>query len=154
MGLMEKAGATALETLGGMALGQFNDARQLRQQKKLSEQQGLISNKYAMDLWEKTNYSAQRKQLEKAGLNVGLMYKGAGEGGRTGAPVAGGNAPTGGGEVGMALQTGIQKELLQAQKENIEADTKLKETEANKKGGADTENVQANTAKLIQETLS
>lgn len=129
----------------GIALGGYNDARQVAQQRRLQKLQmqgqremGIFNREQAMKMWEDTNYAAQRKQMEKAGLNVGLMYGSAGAGGTTqgagAGNVTGGNAPVGGGEVGM----GIQLALLKAQKDNIEADTELKKTDATKKGGVDT----------------
>ena len=50
--------------------GEMNQKREQRGQKKALEQQ----NAAAMDTWEKTNYKAQMGQLEKAGLNAGLIY--------------------------------------------------------------------------------
>lgn len=146
MGLIETAAGGAL----GLLLGEHNDARQIDQQKKLQALQ-IMGNKeltdynYAKqyDLWLKTNYSAQRKQLEAAGLNPGLLYGMGGGGGSTtgsggGGGVSGGNAPTGGGEALALTSQAMQLSLLKAQKDNIEADTKQKE--------AATINTGANTA--------
>ena len=65
--------------------GEMNQKRELRGQKKALERQ----NAAAMDIWEKTNYKAQMGQLEKAGLNAGLIYGMGGAGGTLG----GGNEP-------------------------------------------------------------
>lgn len=92
-----------------------------------------------MENWENTNYDAQRKQMEKAGLNPGLMYGGSGGGSMimdsgSGGSAAGGQAQrqdidTSG--LGMQIQ---QMALLKAQKDNIEADTKNKLADAENKG--------------------
>ena len=65
--------------------------KQREQQQKLTADQLAASKDMAKfqydlayDMWNKTNYSAQRAELEKAGLNPALMYaKGAGAGGQT-----------------------------------------------------------------------
>ena len=140
----------------GLALQGSNDRRQIRQQKKLNEldkemmryQQGL-----QLDTWEKTNYSAQKAQMVKAGLNPALLYGMSGGGAATtggGASGTAGDAPAGGGEImgmtGLGLQLGLQK----AQIENIEADTKLKQATAEKTSGADTAKTETETQSLMQ----
>ena len=77
---------------GGMALGmasgvmqaniqdhynQNNTDRQVRAQKEMTD----YNQASAMDMWNMTNYEAQRKHMENAGLNVGLMYGGHASGG-------------------------------------------------------------------------
>ena len=100
-----------------------------------------------MKMWEDTNYSAQLAQMKKAGLNVGLMYGMGGGGGTTASiqagNVSGGNSASGSGEIGMGIQMGMQMALLKAQKENIEADTQLKQKEAGYTGGAKTAETEA-----------
>lgn len=141
----------------GMLNSQYNDQRQIDQQRKLNELQiqsqeqlGRFNQGLAMETWENTNYSAQRKQMEKAGLNVGLMYSKGGPGGTTSGGqagnVAGGQAPQGGGEIGMGIQQALAAKLMKTEIDNTEADTKLKQTEATKKAGAETENIQQSTA--------
>jgi len=135
-------GGQALGAGLGMILGDYNDKRQLEQQKKLTDvqakankEQARYSHELQYDMWNKTNYEGQMAHMKKAGLNPGLMYGMGGGGGTTtgGASaqgVSGGNAPQGGNEViasqGLAMQMKAQTELLQAQKRNIEADTNNK----------------------------
>ena len=70
-------------TMVGNALGLGNaqdlQALQIAGQKELAQ----YNQELALDMWNKTNYSAQRKHMEKAGLNVGLMYGKGGGGGAT-----------------------------------------------------------------------
>lgn len=146
----------------GLALQDRNDERQRNQEWHLMRQ-NMEGQKEMYDyqmqkqyeMWLKTNYSAQARELEKAGLNKALMYGMGGGGGATvggGAPsVPTGSGPRGGGEIqdmiGMGLQLDMQRaqtDLLKAQAENIRTDTK-------KKGGVDTENVAMQTEKLFQE---
>ena len=77
-----------------------------------------------MDIWEKTSYKAQMGQLEKAGLNPGLIYGMGGAGGTLGgsSATAQGAAGTGAMDIAGAAQIA----LLNAQRENIEADTENK----------------------------
>jgi len=137
--LAEGAGSAIIGSALGMALGKYNDQRQYQMQEKLQGlqikgQKELASNAHELQLdsWNKTNYGAQVEHLKKAGLNPALLYGMGGTGGATmggvaGGAVSGGAAPTGGGEMGM----GMQMALMNAQKENIEADT------ANKKAGVE-----------------
>lgn len=125
----------------GMAFGGYNDARQLRQQEKLQRlqiegQKQLTDYSYGkqLEMWKNTSYPAQVEMLKKAGLNPGLLYgMGGGGGTTTGAggttAVSGGNAPTGGGELtgGMAMM--LQARMMQAQIDNINADTANKQAE-------------------------
>ena len=105
----------------------MNQARELRGQRKALAQQ----NAAAMDIWEKTNYKAQMGQLEKAGLNPGLIYGMGGAGGTLGgsSATAQGAAGTGAMDIAGAAQIA----LLNAQRENIEADTENKRADKGKK---------------------
>ncbi|AXH76994.1 MAG: DNA pilot protein [Microviridae sp.] len=142
--LLETAGSGIASTGMGLLLEGHNDARQIRQQQKLQDMQ-ISGQKELTDynmakqlqMWKDTSYGAQKEQLEKAGLNPGLMYGMGGGGGQstgqTGSNVSGGNAPQGGREIAEMMGMGMQMQLLKAQKENIEADTKNKEADtANK----------------------
>lgn len=146
---------TVVNTGLGMALAGWNDMRQTRQQRKLQSMQiegqkemSEYNRQQAMKMWHDTNYAAQRKELEKAGLNVGLMYGSAGAGGTTqgagGGNVTGAMAPSGGGEVGMAIQLGLQRAMQEAQIENIKANTEKTKVDTTKTAGVDT--TQAQTA--------
>ncbi len=101
------AGATALYN---KASQDSREKTSMSNQKELMEiqnqnQRGL--NQQGADLsyqqWLKTNYGAQTEQMKKAGLNVGLMYGGAGGAGGTTQTGSGGSA---GG--GSAKQTIIE----------------------------------------------
>lgn len=133
-------------TLPGAAIGTglgllfqgANDRRQLRQQQKLQDMQ-IQGNMQMMDysmakqlqMWKDTSYGAQKDQMNQAGINPALMYGMGGAGGQsTGnaqGSVTGGQAPGGGGEIGMGLQNAAQLALMDAQRKNIEADTANKE---------------------------
>lgn len=145
----------------GIVAGGINDRRQLKQQKKLQELE--MSGQRSMtdynmmkqlEMWEKTGYGAQMKQLKEAGLNPGLIYGMGGAGGQSSnietGKVTGGSAPTGGGEIPSMMGMGIQRELLQAQKANIEANTDLTKAQAAKTGGVDTELGKTQIADLTQ----
>lgn len=119
-----------------------NSRRQFEMQKKMydisTEKQKEMGefNQYLAKKWytEFQSPSAMMKQLKDAGLNSALMYGGKGGGGASVATPQPGsvNAPTaaanyGNGGQAAAMGMGLQLELLKAQKENIEADTKNKE---------------------------
>lgn len=123
----------------GLLMQNANDRRQLRQQEKLqklqiagSKELTEFQNKKQMEIWEATNYRAQMHQLKMAGLNPGLIYGSAGAGGTLGgaaAQVPGATAPAGGNEIATGMGIIMQNRLLQAQIDNIKADTKNKETQ-------------------------
>lgn len=160
-GVGEGAVGSGIGAIMGLALGQVNDRRQVRQEERLGRQEMNFSKEMAefnyqqqMRMWRDTNYSAQMEQLKKAGLNPGLLYGHAGQGGSTGAAQAAspraGAAPRGGGE-GMAMAlAGQQSALLAAQTENVKADTAKKNVEATKMGGVDTEEARTRIASLNQ----
>jgi hypothetical protein len=94
----------------------------------------LFNYEQQMKMWEATNYAAQRKQMEKAGLNVGLMYGKGGGGGATTAANPGnvsgqkidmtsGNALQGMGMMLQAKQTEAQANLANAQADEIRSRT-------------------------------
>ncbi|AXH73040.1 MAG: DNA pilot protein [Microviridae sp.] len=175
MSLALIAGAVGKAALGagaGMAINASGNKSQLKQQGKLMEQQiagqkdlGKFNQGLALDTWNKTNYSAQRKQMEKAGLNPGLMYGSAGSGGTTqggsAGSVTGGVAEHPSKSMAMGMEYMLQAETQKAQVENIKADTKVKEAEVAAKGagtektGAESEQVKQLTqnAKVQEEIL-
>ena len=141
---MQTAG-NVINGLTGAIFGKINDNRQLVQQGRLTKQQMQAQKeltdynmKKQLEMWEATGYGAQVKQMEEAGLNPALIYGKGGGGGITAnvetGNVTGGSAPSGGGEImGLASQTPMmiaQAKLLDAQAENLNADTNLKEEQA------------------------
>lgn len=143
-GMQLAAGAanTILGQVGGMIFGKAQDKRQLRQQEKLNKLQ-IAGNKemseferqQQMKMWEDTNYSAQVEQAKKAGMSISALYGGTGAsgataGGGSGAAVSGADAGDPNAGVGMGLQMASQLALMNAQKENIEADTANKKAQA------------------------
>lgn len=146
---MQVAGGVAGQAMG-MALGNYNDRRQRMQQDKLWQME--MKNRKEMtdyemekqyEMWLKTNYGAQKGQMKEAGINPALMYGMSGGGGAmmgsAGGNVSGGTAASssneGMGMANMGIQTAAQLKLLQAQKENIEADTANKRAEIPGKEG-------------------
>ena len=94
-----------------------------------------------MEMWNQTNFGAQRQHMEDAGLSVGLMYGGGGQGAVSqGGQVTQPSGPTSN-PVGMALQY----KQIEQQGEAIKSQTMLNQAEAakalaeaKKTGGVDT----------------
>lgn len=137
---------TAVNAGLGLVFGDKADRkakeRQFEQQKKLQElqlkgQKELNTQGFDLSkkMWDETNYGAQLGHMKEAGLSPGLMYGQAGAGGSTqsgtGGSVAGGSASSDMSGVAMGLQLG----MMNAQKENIEADTEVKKKDAGLKEG-------------------
>ena len=86
-----------------------------------------------LQMWKDTSYGAQKEQMEKAGINPALMYGMGGGGGQTTGSASGNvsgqsaETPEGSKSGGM----GLQGMMLQAQIENIKADTEQKKAAAN-----------------------
>lgn len=129
--------------VGGI-LDILTSKQQFDRQRKLNRENQQLQ----LEMWEKTNYPAQRAMMEKAGLNPALMY-GQGGGGGTTANITSGNvsAPTAEGqkgEIGMAMQMGLmqaQQELIKAQTDKTKVETKVTE-------GAGTEQILANIEQI------
>lgn len=157
---------------GGMAIvkdiysnGNYNQ-QQIDQQRELNNLQ-IQGNRQLMDyqnqlqydMWLKTNYSAQVDELKKAGLNPALMYKGAAGGGVTGTTtqggVSGGHASDEAARINAKVNQeslGLQRQMAIAQIRNMEADTNLKNTNAEKTAGVDTRLGEANISNLAAST--
>lgn len=90
-----------------------------------------------MEIWNKTNYGAQVEHMKNAGLNVGLMYEGGGQGGQLGGS-AGSNA---------GLATAQTFDIRQAAQESAMAAAQI----ANIK--AQTEKTKAETVKTSEDTI-
>jgi len=123
----------------GIGLSNSQNQQQYQNQQSLMGQQ--LNNQMLLnqqghqmqkDMWDYTNYENQRKHMEKAGLNPGLMYGMSGGGGVTtgsqsGGSASGGQAPGFNNELtGMGLQLGqmlANIELTKAQTEKVKEDT-------------------------------
>lgn len=146
----------------GNIFGKMQDKRQLELQRKMQNMQEAgnlrmlsAQEEKEMRMWEKTNYSAQKEQMKKAGLSPGMLYGMSGGGGVTvggsGPGVSGGSAGRGGEEATLASTgMGMNLQLMEAQRKNIEASTKKMEVEAAKTAGVDTKNVETQTLDLLQ----
>lgn len=134
------------------------DKRQLNQQQKLTNQQiaaqkelGEHQKEQQLDIWNKTNYEAQVKHLEAAGLNPGLLYGHSGGGGATtGAGMA--TAVTGGQatDPSAAIQAQNGMAMTIANMRLIESQARKNNAEADKIAGVDTEKTSTEIKSLTQ----
>ena len=151
----------------GIGLSQYNDQRQIEQQDALSELQNkwdtVASNRNMqnqLELWNETNYPAQVQQMQKAGLNVAMMYKGGGQSGQIAADNTNRQAPTaangGGMEIQQMQKLMLNNELTKAQIENINADTRGKDinNQNEGEGGINQQVKFANIDNLIANTTN
>lgn len=105
---------------------------QMRNQMALNEQ----GQKIQQETWEKTNYPAQMKMLQEAGLNPALLYSKGGSGGVTGSQgggsASGGNAPAPqpmpNMDIGNAVRTAAETLLAKAQARKLNAEAGVIET--------------------------
>lgn len=105
---------------------------QLANSKELTE----FNREQQMQMWRDTNYAAQREQMEKAGLNVGLMYGGGGQGGSTNVSTAQTQGADGHSamppmDIANALAQGQQVKNMQAQEELTRAQIEKTKAETN-----------------------
>lgn len=140
------AAAGVANNVMDIAFSKIKQKQQLEGQKKALAQQ----NEAQMDMWRRTNYSAQMEELEKAGLNPALLYGMSGGGGAT--TGAGSAMPSPQGAQGMDIAGAAQLALLNAQKENIEADTANKKANTAKTAGVDTQLATANIGLALEAT--
>lgn len=155
---------TAIGAIGGGVLGLFGAAKNDWDSKKAMQlqnkhQKEMLGLQYqynekaaennldrAEELWNKTGYAAQVKQLEAAGLNKALMYQ-------NGGGMASSTSSSGNSGVGLAqanaVQLALQSKAMSVELKNKEADTILKLAQAYKekgeadKKGAELENLTA-----------
>lgn len=145
----------------GLLGGLFKKNNGLKNQQKLMQQaweyekegMGLQYNygqqaadaeyKRNLQMWKDTNFGAQRDEMEKAGLSVGLMY---GNGGGSAASTAGGTATQPNAPKTNPVEIALQQESMGLQLKQIEAQNRLANAqatktiaEANKIAGVDTE---------------
>lgn len=150
---------------GALIQNEFNKAtenRQWEREKKLlgmqmQNQQQLNKQGFDMqfDMWNKTNFAEQMKQMKKAGLNPNMIYGMKGGGGVTTGSQTGGSAPKGnapqaqGMDIRSMLEAGMMKSLIAVNeatakklnaetentaggiRENLSQDAKRKEFELN-----------------------
>lgn len=149
---MQAAGQTAGNIVNegmGLLTQPLKNKQQLKQAGRLQELQIKGSKELTdyntakqLEMWKATSYPGQVAMMKEAGINPALLYGMGGAGGATANINTGnvqgqsaGTAQASRGAEGM----GMQMALIQAQKENIEADTRLKNVDANKKEGVDSQ---------------
>lgn len=147
-----------LGLLGGLFKGKDNglkNQQKLMQQAWEYEKEGMgLQYSYGqqaadaeyrrnLQMWKDTNFKAQRDEMEKAGLSVGLMY---GNGGGSAASTAGGSATQPSAPNTNPVEVALQQESMGLQLKQIEAQNRLANAqatktiaEANKIAGVDTE---------------
>lgn len=161
MGLKEGIGMIG-SAMAGQFMGDMQDDRDYGNAKRMQRLQiegqkemGGFNSQLAKDMWEYTGYKNQIRQMKEANLSPGLMYGLGGGGGQTNSVQSGSVSAgerKGGNEMIEMIKSQPERALLEAQTRNIEADTKLKETDAKKRGGVDTANVEADTGLKIANT--
>lgn len=143
----------------GILREKHNDKRQIEQQERLQQmqitgQKQMTDYNYAkqMQMWKDTNYSAQKDELKKAGLNPGLLYGMTGGGGATtgsgGGSVQGATAQQNPGETKESMEMGMSMAQMAAQTALILAQKTKTETEV-PKVEAETKNTEADTQNKI-----
>lgn len=144
---------TGAASIASSMLGKSRTKTLVDREQKLSDIQAdqnkslaLYNKKLQMDMWKETGPVGQMEQLGKAGLNPGLIYGMGGAGGQTAqaaqaAPVGRSSASDRtrvddmmGAGIAMMNQIG----LMQAQKNNLDANTEKTKAEATKIAGPDT----------------
>lgn len=81
-----------------------------------------------LEMWNSTNFEQQRKHMEDAGLSVGLMYGGGGQG----ATSQGGQATQPSGPTSNPVGMALQYKQIEQQNEAIKSQTILNQAEAAK----------------------
>lgn len=148
-----------LEWLDELVMGNRRRKKQLEQQAKLNEMQ-IAGNKELSDyqqqkqleMFEKTGYGAQMKQMKEAGLNPAMIYgmSGGGVEGTTGGgnigSVGGGHASDESSRKMASIQAqgmALQNRMMQAEVKKVEAETENLEAQTdNTKSRTVTENEQ------------
>jgi hypothetical protein len=129
-----KVGTSAASGVLGMIGGHLSERRNYRNNRKLMELQynnqrqlNQQGHDLQFDMWNKTNYGAQKRHMMEAGLNPALMYGSAGQGGSTGSQ-GGGSASMGSSQQGKVMD--LQNALIGAQIKNLDSITNKNNVEA------------------------
>lgn len=136
----------------------FGQNQQLRQQEKLmgmqikgAKEMADYNRELQMKTWHDTNYSAQVGEMNKAGINPGLLYGMGGGGGTTTGSPGGAMPTTATAEGPSTLSKGMMEmSLLTSQKKLLDAQAAKAEAEANKTKGVDTEKATTEIQNLTQ----
>lgn len=150
------------------------DKKQLEMQKELNEQAARLNYQYGemaaenaykrqLAMYERSyqdqSYGAMRKQMEDAGLSVGLMYGGSGSGGGQGEMSGAPQGATGGAQAGRA-PTAVERQMANMQMsqlaltmENLQADINVKET-VQEKNLAEAEAARANAGLSTEQKIT
>lgn len=142
-----------LASVGASIYGSIRAKKAAKEQHERNKELQDRANESQKKMWEETNYSDQRRHMEKAGLNPGLLY---GMGGTGGATTGAGSA----GSAGMENQPNMgmydmaaaanQKKMTEAQVELAKTQADKNKAEAEKIRGVDTEESKARTIDLTQ----
>lgn len=167
MGLLNTVGA------GLGLIGSLFGGSQKQRQKELNEQAASLNYYYGekaaenaynrqMAMYERSyedqSYAAMRKQMEDAGLSVGLMYGNSGSGGGAGSMTGAPQGATGGAEAGLADKPSEQWQKIASQAqlglqlENLKKQGNVLDTQGDK-NAADAEKAQeeAETERELRE---
>lgn len=151
-----------------------DDEKQLEMQKELNEQAARLNYEYGekaaenaykrqLAIYERSyqdqSYSAMRKQMEDAGLSVGLMYGGSGSGGGQGEMSGAPQGATGGAQAGKA-PTAVERQIANMQMsqlaltmDNLKTDIDVKESQK-EKNLADAEAARANAGLTTEKKIT
>jgi len=149
---------SAISTLIGIGYQEATNRRQQRQTKNLmnlqrenQERLNQQGHDLQFDMWNKTNYGAQKRHMLEAGLNPALMYGSAGQGGSTGSQ-SGGSA--GMGQAPKAPVMDLQNALVGAQIKSLEAKANSDNANAEAKSGYEAKESGARVGRLNAEELN
>ncbi len=157
MGLLGAAGGAAVGLAGG-AISQGADYRNSKRLMKLQNQYSRSNSRFNLqmqkNLFDATGADKQVKQLDRAGLSRGLMYKGSGAGGATG--ITEGSSPKGGSSnfsmMGNGMGAGLQAAMTESQIEVNKAQANKLNTDASSVKGSEGTIGESQIKKLVAET--
>ena len=162
MPILEEIAGAGIGTGLGLITGAINQNQNRKAQERAFGMQKELNQQgkdLALQQWKDTNYNAQRRELEKAGLNAGLLYGGNGGGGVTANTGSGGSAPSQaptnyeiGGMGIQGAQAIANIKLTEAQTENVNADTENKTGVERENKTADT-GIKTTQNKIMEQTL-
>lgn len=135
--------ASGIISAGSAIYGAIRQRKAAKEQAERQKELQEHAKEQQLDLWRKTNYSEQRRQMEKAGLNAGLMY---GMGGAAGGEIGAGGAGNAGQEQVYDLNSAINNaKMTQANIELAKSQAEKNKAEAEKIKGTDTTESQSRT---------
>lgn len=143
MGAIETAGIGLGQGIISDIANQIIGGRAIKNQEQAQREQTIFNKEQQIDLFNKTGYEAQVKQMDLAGLNPAIMYAKGGAGGSTALATGNVQSPAMPTNIPKGMEISNMLAMQEAQIELAKSQTNKNNVEASKLAGADTDKIKS-----------